>query len=84
MQKRTFTTHELNQNPSEAKAASQFGPVFITEQGKPTHVLLTIDDYEQLTQQEPSILDLLKMPEDEDFDFEASKIEISTKPADFD
>ncbi|NYZ69128.1 type II toxin-antitoxin system Phd/YefM family antitoxin [Endozoicomonas sp. SM1973] len=85
MPTRTFSSREFNQHPTEAKKASNLGPVFITDRGKPAHVILTIDEYERLTKKEaPSIADLLSVPEDEDFDIEIPKADIQVKPVDFD
>ena len=39
---RTFTSREFNQNVSAAKNAAQGGPVFVTEQGSPAYVLLSM------------------------------------------
>lgn len=33
---------------SEARKLTEKGPVIITERGKPSHVLMTIDSYRQL------------------------------------
>ena len=56
--------------------------MFITDRGKPAHVLLTIEDYRKLTQDQPSIADLLSMPGGEDIDFEPAPITIGLRPAD--
>jgi prevent-host-death family protein len=45
----TMTSREFNQSASEAKKASLNGPVFITDRGKPSHVLLSIEEYRKLT-----------------------------------
>ncbi|HMK97675.1 MAG TPA: type II toxin-antitoxin system Phd/YefM family antitoxin [Acidimicrobiales bacterium] len=42
------TSREFNQDTSGAKRAAERGPVFITDRGKPSHVLLTFDAYERL------------------------------------
>jgi prevent-host-death family protein len=44
----TMTSREFNQSASEAKKASLNGPVFITDRGKPSHVLLSIEEYRKL------------------------------------
>jgi prevent-host-death family protein len=44
----TFTARQHNQDASSVKRAANDGPVFITERGKPAHVLMTISAYEQL------------------------------------
>jgi len=46
---RTMTSREFNQSASEAKKASLNGPVFITDRGAPSHVLLSIEEYRKLT-----------------------------------
>ena len=68
----TVSSREFNQNASAAKKAAERGPVFITDRGRPAHVLLTIEEYQRVTDKGRSILDLLAMPEGvdicEDFD----------------
>lgn len=39
---------EFNRNTSGAKRAAEDGPVYITDRGRPGHVLLTYDAYERL------------------------------------
>ena len=58
----TLTSLELNQDVSRARRAALQGPVFITDQGRPAHVLLSIQEYQRLTGRAPSIADLLAMP----------------------
>ena len=43
-----ITSREFNQDTSRAKKAAEAGPVYITDRGRPAHVLLTFDAYEQL------------------------------------
>jgi prevent-host-death family protein len=70
----TLSSREFNQDASKAKKAAQHGPVFITDRGRPAHVLLTIEQYQQLTGAQTSIVDMLAMPAGEaDIDFEAPK-----------
>lgn len=45
----TLSSREFNQDTSGAKKAAQQGPVFITDRGRPAHVLLTIEDFQRLT-----------------------------------
>ena len=59
----TFSSREFNQAASEAKRAANDGPVFITDRGKPAHVLLSFADYQRLTRQRRNIADAL-LPED--------------------
>ena len=44
----TFTSREFNQDASRIKRAAAKGAVFITDRGRPAHVLMTIEAYEQL------------------------------------
>ena len=44
----TLSSRDFNQHASEAKKAADKGPVFITNRGRPAHVLLSIDDYRRL------------------------------------
>ncbi len=78
----TLSSRAFNQDTSGAKKAARNGPVFITDRGKPAHVLLTIEDYEKLTGESGNIVELLAMPGVEDIDFEPPRLEMSVKPAD--
>lgn len=51
----TFSSRDFNQHASEAKKAADKGPVFITDRGRPAHVLLSIDDYRRLAGLEISL-----------------------------
>lgn len=64
-----LSSREFNQNIGKAKRAAKKGPVFITDRGRPSHVLLTAEDYERITGAERSIADLLAMPEAAAIDF---------------
>lgn len=43
-----MSSREFNQDTSRAKKAAARGPVFITDRGRPAHVLLTFEAYETL------------------------------------
>ena len=45
----TLSSREFNQATSRAKKAAKRGPVFITDRGRPAHVLLTVKEYEKIT-----------------------------------
>jgi prevent-host-death family protein len=70
----TISSREFNQDVSKVKRASSRGPVFITDRGRPAHVLLTIKDYQNLTQTKESIVELLAMPDAATIDFEPPKL----------
>jgi prevent-host-death family protein len=70
----TISSREFNQDTSGAKKAARRGPVFITDRGRPAHVLLSIDDYQRLTGAHANIVDLLAMPGGADIDFEPPRL----------
>ncbi|GFM73142.1 type II toxin-antitoxin system Phd/YefM family antitoxin [Pseudomonas capsici] len=78
----TLSSREFNQDTSGAKKAANNGPVFITDRGRPAHVLLTIEDYRKLTGGSASIVDMLIMPEDIDIDFEPQRVNITPRSVD--
>ena len=78
-----MTSREFNQHASQAKKAAELGPVFITDRGKPCHVLLSIEEYRSLTRQKENIADLLSMPGSEDIELEIPRMEDLPQTADF-
>jgi prevent-host-death family protein len=82
MTTKTLSSREFNQDASGAKRAANAGPVFITDRGRPAHVLLSIKDYNKLTRKEGSIVDLLAMPGDVGVDFEPGRLGKLLRPAD--
>ena len=56
------SSRDFNQDVTAAKRAARLEPVFVTDRGKPTHVLMSIDAFRQLTGQTETIVDLLAMP----------------------
>jgi prevent-host-death family protein len=58
----TLSSRELNRDVSRAKKAARKGPVFITDRGKPAHVLLSFEEYQRLTQKRRTIVEALSMP----------------------
>jgi prevent-host-death family protein len=65
----TFTSREFNQDVSKAKRAADKGPVFITDRGRPAHVLMTVKDYGRLAGKGASIVDLLADTDAAEIDF---------------
>lgn len=78
----TFSSREFNQDASRAKKAAGKGPVFITDRGRPAHVLLTIEEYRKLVGNGASIADLLAMPGAEDIEFDPPRLKDRPQPAD--
>lgn len=69
----TLSSREFNQHASEAKKAAKHGPVFITDRGRPAHVLLSIEEYRRLAGGRQKIADLLSMQEGGDTAFVVPK-----------
>lgn len=61
----TMTSREFNQDVGRAKRDAKLEPVFVTDRGRPTHVLLSFEAFRQFTGRTESIIDLLAMPEPE-------------------
>lgn len=85
----TLSSREFNQDTGKAKKAAHEGPVFITDRGEPSHVLLTMDEYRRLTSGGPNIVELLAFDGEVDDDaFEAildgSRQGVLARPAIFD
>jgi hypothetical protein len=66
----TLSSRQFNQDASKAKKAAKAGPVFITDRGRPAHVLLTFGEYKKITGGRTKIADLLAMPGIEDLELE--------------
>lgn len=78
-----LTSREFNQDASGAKKSANKGPVIITDRGRPAHVLLSIEEYQRLTGNVRSIVDLLAMPNADDIEFDPPKLSGELfKPAD--
>lgn len=70
----TLSSREFNQDTGRATKAAKRGPVFITDRGRPAHVLLTIEDYQRLVEVAANIIDLLALPGADAVELEVSKI----------
>jgi prevent-host-death family protein len=66
----TLSSREFNQDAGGAKKAAERGPVFITDRGRPAHVLLTIEEYRRLSDKRENIADLLASPATAGVEFE--------------
>ena len=78
----TLSSREFNQHASEAKNAANHGPVFITDRGRPAHVLLSIADYQKLTGNQLTLAAALAQHGVADFNFQAPRINKLYRPAD--
>jgi prevent-host-death family protein len=78
-----LSSREFNQDTGRAKNAARSGPVFITDRGRPAHVLLTFEDYQRLTGGQDSIIDLLGLaPDEADIALETDTSRDLARPAD--
>lgn len=59
----TVSSREFNQDTGRVKRAARRGPVVITDRGRPSHVLLTFDEYNRLASRGTNVVDLLGAPE---------------------
>lgn len=79
----TLSSREFNQDTGRAKRDARRGPVIITDRGRPSHVLLTFEEYQRLTAAGASIVDLLGSPAGvEDADLEIPSLRDPARPAD--
>lgn len=78
----TITSREFNQDTSRAKQATRKGPVFITDRGRPAHVLLKIEDYQRLAGGHMTLIEALAQQDVPEFDFEPSRAKGFSRPVD--
>ena len=78
----TISSRQFNQDASKAKKAAQAGPVFITDRGRPAHVLLTFDEYKKITGGRTRIADLLAMPGIEEIELDIPPLRELAQAAD--
>jgi prevent-host-death family protein len=65
---RVVSSREFNQDVSQAKRLARFEPVFVTDRGRPTHVLMSMEAFRRLSGQSETIVDLLAAPAAAPFD----------------
>lgn len=79
-----ISSREFNQHTSRAKKAARGGPVIITERGRPAHVLLSFEDYQNLVGSKGSIIEWLGHPAGvDDVELELPPLRDPARPADF-
>ncbi|MER9298155.1 type II toxin-antitoxin system Phd/YefM family antitoxin [Mesorhizobium sp. M0621] len=86
-----MSSREFNQDTAHAKRAAKNGPVIITDRGKPSHVLMSMEEYEKVKalgrpEKHRSLADVLADDRPEaDFDFEIPQLKgFSLRPPEFD
>ena len=80
-----MSSREFNQSTGTAKVAALTGPVFVTDRGRPSHVLLSYDHYRRLTNGTRSVADVLgDTPGAGDVELEIPERHSIARPAVFD
>lgn len=79
----TLSSREFQQNANQAQKAARNGPVFITHRGRTAHVLLSYEDYQQITGSGRSLVEALSMPGLDDIELEVPRLRDLPRPADF-
>ena len=74
----TVTSRDFNQDVSAAKRSAATEPVIITDRGKPSHVLLSIEQYHRLVADQRSIVDWLSA--DDDVELVQERLHLSWTP----
>jgi hypothetical protein len=69
-----ISSQEFDRDAGGAKKAAASGPVFITDRGRPAHVLLTFEAYQQLVGAGPSLLQVLAQGGGGDLEFEPPRL----------
>lgn len=69
-----LSSRDFNRDVSRAKRAARLAPVFVTDRGKATHVLMSVEAYRRLAGQAESIVDLLAVPDAIDVDPEEARL----------
>lgn len=83
----TLSSREFNQKVGFAKTSAKKGPVFITDRGQTTHVLLNIDDYRKATAATangPTLGDLIGNADAAEIEFEPECLIFEPRPVNFD
>lgn len=81
----SMTSRDFNQAASRAKKAAEDGPVFITDRGRPAHVLLSYDHYQRLIGDDRSLADIFGSPAGiEDVDLPTPQHDEPARVADLD
>ena len=79
----TLTSRQFDQDTGRAKRAARRGPVYITDRGRPAHVLLTIEDYHRLTGGQMSLAEAITQAGGAEFEFNPPRMGSGIfKPAD--
>jgi len=79
----SITSREFNHDVGRAKRAAKVEPVIITDRGEPAFVLLTYDDFERMRPKR-TLLDIFRMDEDIEIEFDPQPSRALPRPFEFD
>lgn len=79
---KTLSSRQLNQDVGSAKKAARDGPIVITDRGRPSHVLMTYEEFQRLTGKRRSLLEALAMPGLSDIELDPPRVEIAPRGVD--
>ena len=80
---KALSSREFQQNANRAQRSASEGPVFITNRGRPVHVLLSYEEYQRLSGGRRNIVEALSMDGPSHVDFEPTRSRELPRPADF-
>jgi prevent-host-death family protein len=79
-----LTEEELEQHTADAMRAALEGTVYITKAAKPTHALVSIEEYDRLVRRNFSLIEaMVKSGGVADIEFECARSDDVPKPANF-
>ena len=82
---RNMSSREFNQRTGVAKRAARNGPVYVTDRGRPSHVLLSYEHYRELIEDKPHFSGMLcRTLGVGDIDIEFPRLDGMAQPAVFD
>ena len=79
----TLSSREFQQNANQAQKAARTGPVFITNRGRPAHVLLSYEEYQCITGGRRNLVESLSAPGLADIEVEFPRSRDLPREADF-
>ena len=81
----TITSREFNHDTGRAKKAARSGPVYVTDRGEPSFVLLTYDRYRELIGGSSLLIETLcRTPEVGEIDFDPPRRRDVAEPVELD
>ena len=82
---RFISAESLDRDPTAVRTATREGPVVITDNGAPTHVLMTIADFERLGGSgRRTLWNAFADRHQDDLGDDFPKLDIRTRPVNFD